>query len=158
MICPRFLLLAQLTACVLTFFFVKFFIMSKPSQSGMPLRVHFVGRLEDVAETWERMQAMLTPASLNLSPDERVALIPAHVADFTEVQKVREHSNSALYTPFSEAEGRFERFTQAHVIQVCRRYIQDFVCFDMEIPHICIDHADLILDLAPISNNAAVVS
>jgi hypothetical protein len=135
-------------------FYGQFYTISRPILSGKQLRVDFVGRLESLAEDWARLQpAMGNDKRRTLSPRERQELIlpsgdgagdgaiPHH--------RVSEEA-SAEFLPYDDRDsfGNPEHFSMLHVILVCRRYIQDLVCFDMAIPKVCIEHAELVLDLA----------
>jgi hypothetical protein len=66
------------------------------------------------------------------------------LAKDTEHQKRRsKEGHSANYQP-SNVQSK-EPFTAEQELDICRRYLQDLICFDYGIPRSCIKHADLML-------------
>ena len=126
--------------------FFQVHTLTRAVQSGKQIRLDFVGILERISEDWERLKPALDFDAIALPIDKRKHLIlPQHaVTSFDEVRHHRSTSNSSIYVPFSTT----EKFSNLHVILVCRRFIQDLVCFDLGIPKICIDHPDLVMDFA----------
>ena len=59
------------------------------------------------------------------------------------VHAKRPRSNAADFIP-----GKPTRWSQLHEVYVCRRYIQDSVCFGYDIPTTCIENSDLVLGWA----------
>jgi len=125
------------------------------SSSGRPLRVDFVGHIESIDLDWGRLSVALQPEVSHLTPAERLALIPsrseirkqqaasggdAHVknarpgAPHTDRQPTPKHFPDVIGKPF----------TNNLVINICRSYLQDMICFGYAIPQVCIDHADVV--------------
>ena len=140
---------ALFSDCFSFCFFAQFFSISRSIYSGEKLRVDFVGRLESLSEEWARLQPAREKHARKLSPRERRALVlPRARVKAEDVKEAPHHrvsteETSSVLVPFSTS----ERFSLLHVILTCRRYIQDLVCFDMRVPRVCIDHAELVLDL-----------
>jgi len=127
----------------------QFVEASAPIFSGKQIRLDFVGRLESLSEDWARIRPALVDNALIMSPRERQGLVLPRVENISvAIPHHRESgSASANLLPYSKEMGRPEPFRLLHVILVCRRYIQDLVCFNMGVPRVCIDHAELVLDL-----------
>ena len=53
--------------------------LSATSSSGKPVRLDFVGRVEDFDLDWSRLMVALAPDAVQLSPAERLKLIPRYV-------------------------------------------------------------------------------
>ena len=130
----------------------QFFTASRATGSGRGVRLDYIAHLEDMAEGWERLKPVLTPAAVTMSPIERRKLIPDHAGTSKHIKIFRDSSknhatdfiaNSSIFLPRSSS----DKFRQLHVILTCRRYIQDLVCFDLPIPRVCIEHPELIFDL-----------
>jgi len=136
-----------LAACC-TLFVWQFFTLTRPTLSGAQVRLDFIGRLESLSEDWERLKVVMGSQATKLAPEDRRSLILSHAeGPVAQVPQHRASANSSHFVPFSEEEGHPEHFTLLHVVLVCRRYIQDLVCFDMGVPQICIDHTELVMDL-----------
>jgi hypothetical protein len=117
--------------------------LSRGTLSGNQVRMDFVGHLENISEDWERLKPALSIAAKGMSPLERRDLVLTSTKSFSLVEKYRKSVVSAIFVPSSTT----EMYSNSHVVLVCRRYIQDFVCFNISIPLICIDHVELVLDL-----------
>jgi len=130
---------------------VQVFAFTRATLSGRPLRLDFVGKLEQISEDWARLQPLLEVDACKLSPKNRRNLILPHV-ESNEIEAVIKHRSSSRnfqFIPLSVEEGHPQSFTQLHVILICRRFIQDMVCFDLKIPNVCIQYPELIFDLDP---------
>ena len=118
-------------------------MLSREINSGRQLRLDFAGRLETISEDWERLKpALELKASLYTPLERRLMILPRAHAN-NDIKHHRSTSNNSVFVPFSET----EKFSLLHVILVCRRFVQDLVCFEFDVPQVCIDHAELVLDL-----------
>jgi hypothetical protein len=120
--------------------------LTRGTFSGKRVRLDFVGSFEDLPGSWARLQPALVDEALILTPAERRKLIlpEAPPRPFkSRLSHLRKSSHNYTFVPFSQT----EEFTVFHVILVCRRYLQDFICFKFPVPKICINHVDLVMDL-----------
>ena len=140
-------------------------------RGGRRMRLDWVGRLEHFDEDWARLKHALDPKHRLVKPEERWKLIPpanddrpggggggssglrsgsgksgtAH-AVMQHFQPTRMSSENPRYASMGPRGGeRSGAWTAEHIILLCRRYAQDFVCFDYDMPKACIDHADLVV-------------
>ena len=123
-----------------------------PTKSGKRMRLDFVGHVERMSEDWGRMQPALSLRASKLTPEDRLKLVLTHFAptNLTEVipkrqSEVTDRRNSEFVPTTRATISSTERFSQLHVVLVCRRYIQDLVCFNFDIPHVCTEHRKLVL-------------
>ena len=121
--------------------------LTRGSISGKRVRLDFVGSFECLSGAWAQLQPALVDEALVLTPIERRKLIlphpPSNQHDSSFLIHARKSSHNYTFVPFSQT----EKFTVLHVILVCRRYLQDFICFDMSIPTLCVTYVDLVMDL-----------
>ena len=103
------------------------------------MKLHFIGRLESLDVDWARLQKAMEPAARHLSPEERVKLIPDEVGRpdvmLAKVRPGLEHNAS------HQPDAPNKPFTIEQELDICRRYIQDFVCFSYGIPQSCLQNA-----------------
>ena len=114
-----------------------------PSQRGSP-RIDFVGHLETIAEDWERLLSAMTPEAVKLTPEERRRLIPPRRRRSSRnvaPERVGLVSNGNFQPQLPSFKTKPIPFTVEQVLQVCRRYLQDLVCFGYGIPRECIAFA-----------------
>lgn len=156
-------------------YFTQIDFLTRRTKSGKRLRIDFLGELERFDEDWARLRPAIDPMHRDLSPAERAKLVlarnesarsaPRSSADHHEAVRPRPgHGSIAddhhyLPTVNEKALASFQKnnprryeegsklipWSQWHVILICRRYVQDFVCLDRDIPKVCADHADLVL-------------
>jgi hypothetical protein len=107
----------------------------------------------------------MTPEAVNLSPSERLALIPpprstisgsissngnsesnsktGSIIDMPHIDikkyRVGEKLNSN-HQPGSDKVA-YLPYTVEQELEICRRYLQDFICFDYGIPSSCVKYA-----------------
>ena len=135
-----------------------------PSQSGARLPLDFVGHLENWDRDWRRLLEVMQPAVVKLNATERRKLVPpvslqglTPVSSSTSLKKYRTTTHSTGWNPNlqpvhgsrasngGQTEIQKDLFSQEIVLNLCRRYIQDMVCFDQGIPLICIEHASAVV-------------
>ena len=126
-------------------------LLTRGTKSGTRMRVDFVGHLETLSEDWARLAPAIHPRNRDLSPRERLALVLPH-GNWTGPKRVKKVRSSAkvhkggrdtkVFLPFSQTP-----WNQLHEIYVCRRYMQDMVCSDFDIPQSCIDFVELAVEL-----------
>ena len=120
--------------------------LTRGTRSGKRVRLDFVGSFEDFSGAWAQLQPALNDEALFFTPAERRRLILPRPPSYQHASKLihaRKSSQNYTFVPFSQT----EKFTGLHVLLVCRRYLQDFVCFDLPIPSLCVSHIDLVMDL-----------
>jgi hypothetical protein len=125
--------------------------------SGERVRLDFVGKLENMDAEWARLAPALDASAAHLTPQERRELVlplsSTQAMTGAPLRHVEQHRSSAVAHGFGETSATLlpfssdTHFTQLHALLVCRRYVQDLVCYDMEVPRVCIDHVDLVLDV-----------
>ena len=120
--------------------------LSATSSSGRPIRVHFVGRLEAMDVDWARLDLALESAG---SPHDRMRQIPSRreVRNRTGViWNKRPGTDHTPRQPIAKGgdENNTKPFTENVVLNTCRAYVQDLVCFGYGIPEVCIDHAAML--------------
>ena len=121
----------------------------------------FIGALEDIDRDWARLETVLEPGMAAVPPEQRRNRIPAAppvlgAGGGSGAPLLGVHARSSAHAPSAVFEPPFHDdpprpFTKLHALLVCRRYIQDFVCFDLPMPEVCAAHPELALDLQPLA-------
>uniref|UniRef100_A0A7S3NNJ7 Sulfotransferase domain-containing protein n=1 Tax=Aureoumbra lagunensis TaxID=44058 RepID=A0A7S3NNJ7_9STRA len=146
--------------------------LTRRTKSGKRLRIDFLGRLETFDHDWFRLLPAIHPDHRLEPPEQRIKRILSENVTLPETHVKAKHvragkNQSSLHfhlptTPKKTLEnlknsknpGQLERYkhgskiipwTAYHIVLLCRRYIQDFICLQRNIPRICIDNADLVL-------------
>jgi hypothetical protein len=99
----------------------------------------------------------MTPEAVNLSPSERLALIPPpritsssgnsnseSTSALSNLKKrVVANSGEDILSNHQPGSQRIEYlpYTVEQELEICRRYLQDFICFDYGIPSSCVKYA-----------------
>ena len=118
--------------------------ITRSSFSGKRIRLDFIGRLETITEDWARMLPVLAENARALPPITRRGIVEPNPPKVTS--EVVHHRSSGTASENFVPKSHGETFTAMHVLLACRRYIQDFACFDIKIPQLCIDRPELVLD------------
>eukprot|EP00615_Pteridomonas_danica_P009223 CAMPEP_0114365458 /NCGR_PEP_ID=MMETSP0101-20121206/28427_1 /TAXON_ID=38822 ORGANISM="Pteridomonas danica, Strain PT" /NCGR_SAMPLE_ID=MMETSP0101 /ASSEMBLY_ACC=CAM_ASM_000211 /LENGTH=179 /DNA_ID=CAMNT_0001513801 /DNA_START=740 /DNA_END=1276 /DNA_ORIENTATION=+ len=130
-------------------------LLGSQTQSGDPVKPHFIGKIENFDEDWQRLQVALSPSVIHLTPQERLKLIPSSSSSSTttttknlkEEDKEEKHQDEEngiihergsgihdhIFIPYSKT----KHFTIKEELEVCRMYLQDFICFDYDLPQSC---------------------
>eukprot|EP00615_Pteridomonas_danica_P007474 CAMPEP_0114330194 /NCGR_PEP_ID=MMETSP0101-20121206/1588_1 /TAXON_ID=38822 ORGANISM="Pteridomonas danica, Strain PT" /NCGR_SAMPLE_ID=MMETSP0101 /ASSEMBLY_ACC=CAM_ASM_000211 /LENGTH=221 /DNA_ID=CAMNT_0001460123 /DNA_START=575 /DNA_END=1240 /DNA_ORIENTATION=- len=128
-------------------------LLGSQSQSGKPIKIDFIGKIENFDEDWRRLQVAMEPSAVKLTPQERLKLIPPSTP--TDVQSTATHkiktsrtsgAHSSHFQPYTTG----KKFIVKQEVEVCRRYLQDFICFDYDIPKSCLDFAKLVYGSPPL--------